>query len=58
VNSLRQCLEISLKPTSWKRTQSASTIGLRSRMTYLQHLVSFVHTAEHGSFFGAARILA
>jgi DNA-binding transcriptional LysR family regulator len=26
-------------------------------MTYLQHLVSFVHTAEHGSFSAAARVL-
>lgn len=26
-------------------------------MTHLQHLVSFVHTAEHGSFSAAARIL-
>ncbi|WP_457335908.1 LysR family transcriptional regulator [Rhizobacter sp. P5_C2] len=26
-------------------------------MTYLQHLVSFVHTAEHGIFSAAARVL-
>jgi DNA-binding transcriptional LysR family regulator len=37
--------------------QSSSTIGLRSGMTHLQHLVSFVQTAEHGSFSAAARVL-
>ena len=26
-------------------------------MAHLQHLVSFVHTAEHGSFSAAARVL-
>ncbi len=26
-------------------------------MTHLQHLVSFVQTAEHGSFSAAARVL-
>jgi DNA-binding transcriptional LysR family regulator len=46
-----------MSPTSHFRVQSASTQGLRSTVAHLQHLVSFVQTAEHGSFSAAARVL-
>src|SRR5438270_10544328 len=42
---------------SQQGSKSASTAGLRSAMAQLQHLVSFVQTAEHGSFSAAGRVL-